>query len=237
MAHYARAGLLLAATASVVQSAGAVSSDETEPAGPRNYVGGVLRNVGVMLVGEFGILDDVGVVLVLLVITVLAVYIIPPVFERILRRVQTPAHVRTITRTVLHIAIGYLGLRLALGAIGVDADALVLSFGLVGVALSIGAASAIANVIAGLVHTNEEMQPGGRVSIHSFTGVVEEHGFFNVRIRDDETGWIVVVPNKDFIDYPWRAIIPDKTAGMSSSDDDDDSSTVAALASVKSKNR
>lgn len=237
--HYARTGALLGAAASVVATAHALDDDEGSASAPvqRSFVGTVVRNTTDLLLDELGELGDVAVVLVLLGLTVLAIYILPPVFEGMLRRVQAPAHVRSIVRTTLYLAIGYLGIRLALGAIGVDADGLVLSFGLVSVALSIGAASAIANVIAGLVHTNDEMQPGGRISIHTYTGVVEQHGLFNVRLRDDETGWVVVVPNKDFIDYPWRAAPLDAQEAPPPFSDDDAEDQAKMLAPVKSKSK
>ncbi len=235
--HYARSALLLSAAGLAGAQLASAEPTDAEPASQpvqRSFVGSVVRNTTDLLLAELGALGDVGVVLVLLGFTVLTIYIVPPVFEGILRRFEAPAHVRQITRSVLHLAIGYLGIRLALGAIGVDADGLILSFGLVSVALSIGAASAIANVVAGLVHTSDEMQPGGRIAIHTYTGVVVAHGLFNVRLNDDETSTIVVIPNVDFINYAWRALPPQKEASLET-DDEVDAKTIGRF--INNKNQ
>lgn len=170
----------------------------------QSYFSGVMQNTTDLLALELGSLTDLGVVLVLFALTVLTVYTVPPVVDESLARFRASGHVRTATRTVLQVGIAYAGLRLSLGAIGVDANGIVASLGLITVAWSIGAATPIANATAGLFRTSEELQPGHRIAIHEYVGVVEELGFFNVRLRNEASGRLVVIPNNDFLQSCWE---------------------------------
>jgi hypothetical protein len=218
--RHLRAGLLIGAAglATAVASGSEDSEEAVEFVNPmrpskpvvaseshvRSYFSSVMQNTTDLLALELGSLTDLGVVLVLFALTVLTVYTVPPVIDESLARFRVSGHVRTATRTVLQIGIAYAGLRLALGAIGVDANGIVASLGLITVAWSIGAATPIANATAGLFRTSEELQPGHRIAIHEYVGTVEELGFFNVRLRNEATGRLVVIPNNDFLQSCWE---------------------------------
>ena len=168
------------------------------------YVAQVLQNTSDLLALELSSLTDLGVVLVIFALAAISIFAIPNVVDESLVRFRVSGHVRTATRTLLQIAIAYSGIRLALGAIGVDSNGIAANLGLLGVAWSIGAAAPIANATAGLCRTGEELQPGHRISIHQYTGEVVELGFFNVRVRNEANGRIVVIPNNDFLQAAWE---------------------------------
>lgn len=216
--RHLQTGLFLSAASLAVVAGLSSENDDGAPENPlrpvrpviaqstetRTYFSRVMQNTADLLALELGALTDIGVVLVLFALAVLTIYIVPNAIDDALVRFRVPGHVRTITKTVLQLAIAYAGLRLALGAIGVDANGIVASLSLLTVAWSIGAATPIANATAGLCRTSEELQPGHRIVIHDYVGVVEELGFFNVRLRSEATGSLVVIPNNDFLQSCWE---------------------------------
>jgi len=65
--------------------------------------------------------------------------------------------------------------------------------------------------VAGIVNNTDDLQPGSRVSVYGVTGVVEEAGFFAVRVRVDSgdmAGDSFVVPNNSFLQAPWYVCAP-----------------------------
>lgn len=180
----------------------------TQEVQTRSYFARVMQNTADLLAIEFGAVSDIGVVLVLFGLAVLALYIVPIAIDQALGRFRAPGYVRMITKSVLQLAIVYAGLRLALGAVGIDANSIVASLSLLTIAWSIGAATPIANATAGLCRTSEELQPGHRIAIHDYVGVVEELGLFNVRLRNESTGRLIVIPNNDFLQSCWEYAPP-----------------------------
>lgn len=239
--YHLHASLALGAAGLAAATSDEESVNPLRPAKPaltqevqaRSYFSRVMQNTTDLLVFELGSLTDIGVVLVLLAFTVLTIYIVPAVVDDALARFRTPGHVRTITKTVLQLAIAYAGLRLALGAVGVGIDSIVASLSLVTVAISIGAAAAISNAAAGLCRTSEELQPGHRIVIHEYVGVVEELGFFNVRLRSESTGRLVVIPNSDFLQSCWEYAPPATTPTF----EPDPQLEAKNLNALKNKNR
>lgn len=243
--QHIRTGLLLGAAGLAV----AVASNDDEPVSPlrpakpavasephaRSYFSSVMQNTTDLLALELGSITDIGVVLVLFALTVLTIYIVPAIIDDSLARFRVAGSVRTATRTLLQVAIGYAGLRLALGAIGIDANGIAASLSLITVAWSIGAATPIANATAGVCRTSEELQPGHRIAIHEYVGTVEELGFFNVRLRNEEDGRLVVIPNNDFLQNCWAYAPQAPQASFDTESPPLDSKNLGGL--LKSKNR
>jgi small-conductance mechanosensitive channel len=216
IANHARVGLLTSAVGLAVAARhkgvgdadpnGAVIDEGLVATPTRSYIGQALRNTNDLLVAELGSFADIGIVLIVLVFATLAIYIVPGAVDDMLKRVNAPGHIRSITKTLTQFIIGYLGVRLALGAIGLDADSIVQSLSLIAIALSIAASVILSNIIAGMLHTTDDLQPGGRISIHGYVGTIEQHGLFNLRLRDEASKRIIVIPNKDFIENTWEVV-------------------------------
>jgi small-conductance mechanosensitive channel len=144
--------------------------------------------------------------LVILSFACVLALIIPMLFEEILRRFQTPKHYRNAFRYVLQISIVIIGLWLALAAIGIDFLGIVLTFGVVSIAISPGIGSLVSDVTGAIsLQTNDIIQVGTELTINGLRGVVIHMTFSKVGMQaSDDPQDIIWVPNAWFGSYPIR---------------------------------
>ena len=113
-------------------------------------------------------------------------------------RVRTLASLLT---SVARWAVGFVVVVIALRELGVDVGAIVVSAGVLGIGIGLGAQSLIRDVITGMFLLFEDLiHVGDVVQIGSYTGTVESTGLRVATVRLDD-GALRVVPNGQLTEF------------------------------------
>lgn len=142
-------------------------------------------------------------------------YVLPMLFDEILRRFQTPRNFRRLFDILAKLTIVIIGLWLGLAAVGIDFFGIVLTFGVITIAVSYGIGQIVSNVFGGIMlQTNDRVQVGSDISIQGIRGVVVEMTLECVMLQSHATpGAEECIPNHWFGQFPVTIF---KTAPMGS---------------------
>ena len=146
------------------------------------------------------------VVLLTVVLLLIAYRIVVGLIRRLtlLRPGAEVVRVRTLASLLTNVArwtIGFVVVVVALRELGVDVGALVVSAGVLGIGIGLGAQSLIRDVITGVFLLFEDLiHVGDVVQIGSYTGTVESTGLRVSTVRMDD-GALRVVPNGQLTEF------------------------------------
>lgn len=144
---------------------------------------------------------------VILIFAIILANIIPMIFDEIGRRFQAPRNYRAVVHYFVEISIIILGLWLALAAVGIDFLGIVLTFGVVTIAISAGVSIYVSNMFGGIqLQTEGRIQVGQIISVNGTRGMVLEMTLscVAVRLMDDKgalTTTVGDIPNHYFPQY------------------------------------
>jgi small-conductance mechanosensitive channel len=114
-------------------------------------------------------------------------------------RYKFPRGVPTAIKTTLNYIIIFLGIIVALSALGIKSEQFTVVFGALGVGIGFGLRNIIANFISGIIMVFERpVQIGDTISISSTLGKVKSIGARSSTIETFD-GSEVIIPNADFI--------------------------------------
>ena len=132
--------------------------------------------------------------------------VVPAFVDIILARILVPRHYRIATRYVLSTSIFIASLWLALAVVGIDFFAILVTFGVFSLVISVGISNVVSNVIAGITIQIEDLaEPGYDVSVNGVRGIVLYTTITNVLLRKlEDADDVVYVPNNFFVQYPVR---------------------------------
>ena len=182
------------------------------------------------LLERFGFVDPavaaVTVRVLSLALTLLALFVVYRVVVRLVERVAlqrgiATARVRTLASLLVNLTrwvLGFVVLVVVLTELGIDVRALLVSAGLVGLAVGFGAQTLVRDLISGLFLLFEGLVAvGDEVQVGDHRGTVEAIGLRVTRLRQLD-GALRIVPNgalNDFVNFTagWARALIDVTVG------------------------
>ena len=166
------------------------------------------------MIGRFSALEDqsamVAARLLVIAVTVVLLLIAYRIVVGLIRRLPAlrpgavVVRVRTLSSLLVSVArwaLGFVIVVVALRELGVDVGAIVVSAGVVGIGIGLGAQSLIRDVITGVFLLFEDLiHVGDVVQIGSVTGTVESTGLRVATVRLDD-GALRVIPNGQLTEF------------------------------------
>jgi hypothetical protein len=143
--------------------------------------------------------------------------ILPLFFEEVLMRFGAPRHYRAAWSYFLYIGVFLASLWFALAAVGIDFFGVIITLGVVSIAVSVGISGIISNIASGFtIQINDIAEIGQDIEINSVRGIVVEMNLSNVIVRlADGSNDIVFLPNSYFTQYPVRRHNQQENVGSS----------------------
>lgn len=130
--------------------------------------------------------------------------VLPIFLEEVLSRLGAPRHVRVGWGYLTYVATFIGALWVALAAVGIDFLGIVLTLGVVTIAVSVGVQAIIGNIASAFtIQITDKAELGQDITVNGVRGIIVEMNLSDVVLRLPD-GDIVFLPNNYFTQYPVR---------------------------------